>query len=213
MADETETAPRESRAESVERQAREAFAGHVLTEHPYGFECKRPGSGMYGFLVTCTDRDVIVSGDIGLVVFRPSGPPLRWVRGLIESTAGMVDYACGKIAASTTGRTPRDFCEHEEARCFREVNRDIIEAAQEGRGKHSTALAKAAEELSEHRGTEQEQVDGWRALSAEFYDCEGPDPTTHTREAIMAVHALFWLARALKARDELMAKPVEAPTC
>lgn len=212
MADEAEQEP-ESRASKVERQAREAFSHHVMTEHPYGFECKRPNSGMYGFLVTCTDRDVIVSGDIGLVVFRPSGNPLRWVRGLIDSTAGMVDYACGKIAASTTGRTPREFCEQREFVALREVNRDIIEAQAQGRTKHANDLAQAAEALAESKGTESEQVDAWHALSAEFYDCEGPDVTTHTREAIMAVHALFWLARALKARDELMAKPVEAPAC
>lgn len=212
-----------TRAEKAAEDVGPRFKDHVFTVHrpatkpgePSIFAASRPGTSMYGFVVTITTNGhIVVAGDIGCVVYRPHAPALTWLRNLREGSPGMIDYACQKIVASSGGQRPREFDAGELARALREIDARIAEMAKDGEVKAAARLGKAGEkaiELIARADRDEEKVYAWCDAMAAAGEDEPDDITGWTYEALQASHALVFVARAIDAaEDAAKVKPATA---
>lgn len=78
----------------IAKLAKESFKDHKLhQEGPGRWFCARPGTGIYSFHVACFNGCVVLYGDVGELILRPSDrDSLAWLRGAIDS----MDYVLGK---------------------------------------------------------------------------------------------------------------------
>ena len=78
----------------VAKLAKEAFKDHKLhQEGPGRWFCAKPGTGIYSFHVACFNGCVVLYGDVGELILRPSDKDsLAWLCDAIDS----MDYVLGK---------------------------------------------------------------------------------------------------------------------
>lgn len=78
------------------------FADHALTvEGPNEWRCGKAGTVIMSFRILCRPGMVVVWGDLGEWVLRPSGRgTVAWLRGAVDSP----DYLLSKIAAGKKER-------------------------------------------------------------------------------------------------------------
>lgn len=83
-----------------ENRAEKVFAEHTIEQRLdqglfRSWRCKRPGSWNYGFDVTTIPGSLIVTGDMGVMVFEREADMLPWLKTGIRNNER--DYMAGKV--------------------------------------------------------------------------------------------------------------------
>ena len=106
-----------------QKRAEKTFAEHAITQRLdqglfRSWRCQRPNTWMYGFDVHTTPGSLIVTGDIGLMVFEREADMLAWLRGSINDPY----YMAGKVPQSIK---TREFCHEVAKEVIRDLGREI----------------------------------------------------------------------------------------
>jgi len=189
----------------IEEAAKVSFKDHVITKISDNiYECKKTGTVIYRFFVTFIPGSIIVTGDLGGIIFNVrDSNQIGWLRGAIESPS----YLFEKIPNSII---KKEFDEDAAKEGVRQEMLDDLEYFSEDRvDLKDFNVKQLLEELKKHNKDQKyaDFFDDWDGVSKESFEQEyfnhldeGNDfPTFH-----MAYTAeLWWIREALRKFLEL----------
>lgn len=193
---------RTKRRAEIAARAAESFKGHILKDEGHGrWYCARPDTCNYSFRVTDFKDGLILSGDIGELLFVVYGrSPISWLRGCLKH--GNEDYVLGKIPYNLRQREAiwdlaleffKDNANDEDENKIASEMCDALEVCADEHGRASPGHG-----LTEHE---------WASAFHEAGGCDEPpsvsDWSTHT---LIQLGALKWFCAALDAAEDSAGK-------